>query len=417
MGLLYLNLICNLSLVFSILNFSFSIIKGIYINEFIFPILLLTSYLPLYLRNRYRTLFYLFFLLYLIFIFISPSIYDKILLSIISFYIFNLLNKHMKGVRYSSSVEYFRKSIPLIILIIFISIILKYIPEKFLLLERFVIPYIVIYLITSVILLRTLRYLEYNPLDKKIIFISLRYAIITIFISIILSIPQIRETIFTNFLILARFIFSIFLSVIGLIFIILSYIFLKFLFFLFSHVTSKKMIKENPKEFQLMNQTFKNLMKNFNNKISLNFIDTLIMIIFSSLILLITIYIIFKFLKKEDSVEKREEIYKEEKEFLNPNINPMRYILKFLRRKESIDIIREYYKKYIKESIKRGVNFSLSDTTLDIYEKTKHIYDPILLHKIREIYVLVRYNLGKSPSKMAQEFIKLYKNLIKENRR
>jgi len=177
------------------------------------------------------------------------------------------------------------------------------------------------------------------------------------------------------------------------------------------------MIKENPEEFQLMNQTFKNLMKNFNNKISLNFIDTLIMIIFSSLILLITIYIIFKFLKKEDSVEKREEIYKEEKEFLNPNINPMRYILKFLRRKESIDIIREYYKKYIKESIKRGVNFSLSDTTLDIYEKTKHIYDPILLHKIREIYVLVRYNLGKSPSKMAQEFIKLYKNLIKENRR
>lgn len=418
MALLYLNLISNLSFVFSLLSFAFIIIGNPKLHELTFLFLLLISSLILYLRDKNKNFFFLSFLLFLIPIFLSPSIFDKSLPLIFSLYVLQLLHNNFKDVKYGVMVDYFKRSIPIVLIITFISIFLSYIPEKFSNIERFVIPYLFIYLVISVILLRTLRYLEYNPTDKNIIIINIRYAVIVVLASVILSIPQVRGVIFTSFSKIFYLLFYLFIIIVGILFIIVGFILQKLIHYLISLLSSKGIIKVEPKEIQFLNTQWRNLFNVFSSqdKTSWNLLDTILVIVFSLLIISIILFIIFKFMRKEDSGYKKKEVYIEEKEFVPPNINlnPLQRVLSIFRRKESFEIIREYYKKYLLESKKRGIEIRLSDTTLDIYEKTKATFDSEILSLMRQIYILVRYHLSKADSHLAQEFISLYKNLHKK---
>lgn len=411
--LLYLNLISHISLTFSILSFAFIIISNPNFNEFTFFILFSISCLALYLRKN-KTLFFLSLFLFIIPIILAHSLFDIIFIVIFSLFVFRLLYSDLREIKYGEYVDYFKKSLPIIFIILFISLLLRYSPEKFLYIEKFVFPYILIYFIISIFLLRTLRYLEYNPLDKKIIVINLRYSIIVILSSIILSIPSIRNIIFTALSTAFYFLLNIFIVILGIAFIIVGYFLQKLIFYLILFLTSKKIIKINPQKFEPIGPKIENILKLLmgKGKTSLTFLDTLIIIGFSVLIISIAVSIIFWLLKKESTNFKKEEIYKEEKEFIFPDKNFIQKFLSRFKRERDYNIIREYYKKYLMESKKRGIEILPSNTTLDIYEKTKNIFDSEILARIREIYIFVRYNIKEPSSQLVKEFLSFYKKLV-----
>ncbi len=412
MGLLYLNLLSNLSFAFSILSSAFIIISNITLNEFIFFILFLISSIALYLRKNKR-LFFLSFLFFLIPILLYYSLFDKALLLIFSLYVFQLLYKDLKEVKYGNFMDFFRRSLPIAFFILFISIFLIYSPEKFLDVENFVLPYLFIYFVTSVFLLRILRYLEYNPLDKRIIIINMRYGIGIIFLSIILSISYIRNTIFTLILESFNFLINIFIVAFGVIFIIIGYLVQKLIHFVILFLSSRGIIKITPHRFESLDLSkIRDMFKFLMGKGKpWNLLDTLLIIGFSLLIVSIAVAIIFWLIKREGSSSKKEEIYKEEKEFIFPDKNLFRRILTLIRRRD-FNAIREYYKKYLLESKKRGVEILPSHTTLDIYEKTKNIFDPKILSQLREIYIFVRYNIKNPSSQLVKDFLALYKKMM-----
>ncbi len=414
MGLFYLNLLSNLSFTFSLLSFAFIIISNITLNEFIFLILFLLSSLVLYLRGN-RKLFLLSFLLFLIPIFLSYSIFDKILLLIFSLYVFHLLYKDLKEVKYGNFIDFFKKSLPIVFFILFISIFFRYSPEKSLNIEKFVLPYLFIYFVSSVFLLRILRYLEYNPLEKRIVIINMRYSIGIILLSIILSISYIRNAIFTLVLGSFDFLVNMFIVAFGVIFIIIGYILQKFIYFLIPFLTSKGIIKINPQRFESLDLSkIKNIFRFLmgQGKSSWSILDTILIIGFSVFVISMAILIIFWLIKREGISYKREEIYKEEKEFIFNNKNFYQRIISMIKRRRDFNIIREYYRKYLLESKRRGVEILPSHTTLDIYEKTKNIFDPKILSQLREIYIFVRYNIKNPSSQLVKDFLSLYKKMM-----
>ncbi|MCS7202017.1 MAG: hypothetical protein NZ841_04510 [Dictyoglomus sp.] len=412
MLLLYLKLISYLSLTFSLLSFAFTLISNFSLNEFIFLIFLLISSLSFHLRKN-RLLFSLSFILFLIPIILFPSLVNTIFNMIFIFYIFNLINNNMKEVSYGNFVDYFKKSLPIIFIIIFTSIFLRYYPEKFSNIERFVLPYIFIYLVTSVLLLRVLRYLEYNPLDKGLLIINLRYTVIIILLALILSFPSIRNVIFSSFSKIFQFLVNIFTIVFGILFIIVGYFLQKLVYYIILFLYSKNIIKSEHQVIESLSSRLENILRLFmgQKKLSWTFLDTFITIVFSSLIILLTIILIFGLLKRNNFISKNKETYKEEKEFIFPKKNIFQSIFLKIKREKDLNIVRIYYKRYLKESTKRGIEILPSFTSLDIYEKTKHIFNPEILTRMREIYIYVRYNIKIPSSDLVKEFLSLYKKL------
>ncbi|MCX7942382.1 MAG: hypothetical protein N2516_04715 [Dictyoglomaceae bacterium] len=319
----------------------------------------------------------------------------------------------MKEVSYGNFVDYFKKSLPIIFIIIFTSIFLRYYPEKFSNIERFVLPYIFIYLVTSVLLLRVLRYLEYNPLDKGLLIINLRYTVIIILLALILSFPSIRNVIFSSFSKIFQFLVNIFTIVFGILFIIVGYFLQKLVYYIILFLYSKNIIKSEHQVIESLSSRLENILRLFmgQKKLSWTFLDTFITIVFSSLIILLTIILIFGLLKRNNFISKNKETYKEEKEFIFPKKNIFQSIFLKIKREKDLNIVRIYYKRYLKESTKRGIEILPSFTSLDIYEKTKHIFNPEILTRMREIYIYVRYNIKIPSSDLVKEFLSLYKKL------
>ncbi|MEN2984574.1 MAG: hypothetical protein ABDH25_06070 [Dictyoglomaceae bacterium] len=319
----------------------------------------------------------------------------------------------MKEVNYGNFVDYFKKSLPIIFIIFFMSIFLRYSPEKFSNIERFVLPYIFIYLVTSVLLLRVLRYLEYNPLDKGLLIINLRYTVIIILLSLILSFPSIRNVIFSSFSKIFQFLVNIFTIIFGILFIIVGYFLQKLIYYIILFLYSKNIIKSEHQVIEPLSSRLENILRLFmgQKKLSWTFLDTFITIVFSSLIILLTIILIFWLLKRDSFISKKEETYKEEKEFIFPKKNIFQSIFLKIKREKELNIVRIYYKRYLKESKKRGIEILPFFTSLDIYEKTKHIFNPEILTRMREIYIYVRYNIKIPSSDLVKEFLSLYKRL------
>ncbi|MCX7845972.1 MAG: hypothetical protein N2312_05080 [Dictyoglomaceae bacterium] len=244
--------------------------------------------------------------------------------------------------------------------------------------------------------------------------INLRYSIIIILLSLILSIPSVRNIFFSTLFTIFHFLLNLFILLIGVVVIIVGYFIQKLIYYLILFLSSRNVIKIQPKRFESLSPQLENILKLLlgPKKSYWNFLDTLIIIVFSILVISIAVAIIFWLLKREGFLNRKEEIYKEEREFIFPKNNPFERFLSRFKRKKELEIIREYYKKYLMESKKRGIEILPSFTTLDIYEKTKNVFNSEILTKIREIYIFVRYNIKTPSSDLIKEFISLYKKLM-----
>ncbi|MCX7795388.1 MAG: hypothetical protein N2380_02555 [bacterium] len=423
----YLKIISNISLAFGIFGFLLSSIgifnnTEIYNTELLYVWVILTSFLIYRLSSKKVFTILLSVLPFLPVLFMRDSL-NITFISIVGIYNLYLLSRIVRRLTYGSSVEEFEKVIPIVIIITIISVAVSLaFPDKAMIYNRSVLPYFVVYLVSTVILLRTLRYIEYSSTENKDMNkVNLFYSVGIITISFLLSLPTVRAILWRGISVGFTYVISSFLM--GLAWLVFG------VFYLFDKIISllgrffKPVKRELPeiKMDELTKRIFnmarteegKKLLERKNTTSNVN---QILLIIFSIVIILLITYIVYTLFKRYESRHKpREEDYIETKEFITikkeEGSGVLKRILERLRPKDPVEKIRLYYKRYLLMCKEKEVGLRDSDTTLDIYSKSRSFFNKEVLPRIREIYIKVRYGLENPSNETVKEFIALYKRI------
>lgn len=260
-------------------------------------------------------------------------------------------------------------------------------------------PFIIIYIYSSIILLRTIRHLD-TDMGVKIIRINNIKNVLTLsLIFPILFYQNIKDTIRTSIdgalniifypmMLLGTLLGSLYKKVYGL-----------------GKQTEPLQIVEDVESQSLppleeIGELFIKESKDY----------TIIKNISMLLLLILIIYIVYRTLKKVDIYAKDEIDYIEEREYIKVNNKKKRIFKRDRYPTEPLEQIRYYYRKYLNKIIKNGVEIQKTDTSLEINEKANEVFEDNIL-RIREIYIDGRYSNSKIQEKDVKEMEELLKKL------
>uniref|UniRef100_A0A7C3WSG3 DUF4129 domain-containing protein n=1 Tax=Dictyoglomus turgidum TaxID=513050 RepID=A0A7C3WSG3_9BACT len=411
MWLIFLDLLARVSFLFSLIGSAVILLYNLKIYYISYLSLVFVLFIGVLIKRRYKNLVFLPFLLLL---FIPVSIYEKLFLLILGGLTLFLLYTQ-RDVTYGLVLEHFNKTYPIALLLFLVTFIMRYIStSKFIVLESVVSSSLLMYFVSSIILLRTLRYLEHKPEDKNLMSLNIRYALAVLIFSMFLSIPFVRERLFWGVSYIFSFIYFIFITIISVIFIIIGYVIGKIIYFIITLMANRGLIGRSSKEIMNINPELNKFLKFLweRRHITSDLLDKIIIVSFYILVTVTVILIIYWVMKRFYRTYKKEENYIEEKEFIFPSLNPIKVIQNLFGR-SNLNPIRDYYRKYLLDSRDMGVDIRYSDTTYDVYKKTSGLFNDDSLKKMRNIYIEVRYGFGKITSELIKEFKKLYKSLNK----
>jgi len=411
MWLIFFDLLARVSFLFSLIGTAVILLYNLKIYYISYLSLVFVLFIGVLIKRRYKNLVFLPFLLLL---FVPVSIYEKLFLLILGGLTLFLLYTQ-RDVTYGLVLEHFNKTYPIALLLFLVTFIMRYIStSKFIVLESVVSSSLLMYFVSSIILLRTLRYLEHKPEDKNLMSLNIRYALAVLIFSMFLSIPFIRERLFWGVSYIFSFIYFIFITIISVIFIIIGYVIGKIIYFIITFMANRGLIGRSSKEIMNINPELNKFLKFLweRRHITSDLLDKIIIVSFYILVTVTVILIIYWVMKRFYRTYKKEENYIEEKEFIFPSLNPIKVIQNLFGR-SNLNPIRDYYRKYLLDSRDMGVDIRYSDTTYDVYKKTSGLFNDDSLKKMRNIYIEVRYGFGKITSELIKEFKKLYKSLNK----
>ena len=411
MWLIFLDLLARVSFLFSLIGTAVILLYNLKIYYISYLSLVFVLFMGVLIKRRYKNFVFVPFLLLL---FIPVSIYEKLFLLILGGLTLFLLYTQ-RDVTYGLVLEHFNKTYPIALLLFLVTFIMRYIStSKFIVLESVVSSSLLMYFVSSIILLRTLRYLEHKPEDRNLMSLNIRYALAVLIFSMFLSIPFVRERLFWGVSYIFSFIYFIFITIISVIFIIIGYVIGKIIYFIITFMANRGLIGRSSKEIMNINPELNKFLKFLweRRHITSDLLDKIIIVSFYILVTVTVILIIYWVMKKFYRTYKKEENYIEEKEFIFPSLNPIKVIQNLFGR-SNLNPIRDYYRKYLLDSRDMGVDIRYSDTTYDVYKKTSGLFNDDSLKKMRNIYIEVRYGFGKITSELIKEFKKLYKSLNK----
>jgi hypothetical protein len=316
--------------------------------------------------------------------------------------------KIVEGLSYYYFLDQFRKGI-YICLALFIFSLLSF---NFRIFESVSALYIIIYLVSSVILLRTLRFLEYNKDNKIVNRLNSIYSITMILSAFVLSLDYVRHA-------MVKAIAYVYSSVIDIIFYIFWWLIysvgiailsiLRFLMSLGNSSGSDKqqITSQGNQGFNISNEHYKSLLEVFFN-------NYFIGIFLKVVIVCLAIYILYRMLYNMYTPVKSKEEYVEDREFIfsEKKANSLiKEIVNFLKSKNEYENIRYYYRKFMKLCIDKKLQIEKSDTTEDINRKSRNVFDKVNLEEFRNIYIKARYGDSKIDRDMVEKIISHYKNL------
>jgi hypothetical protein len=344
---------------------------------------------------------------------ITKSIEELIYLS--SYFVITIIViiRGVSVVRYDTELELFRKGIYICIGTFIVSLMTGGIN----LFNNHSAYYVIIYLVTSILLLRNLRFMEYNKDSKEGKRINNRYSLILVILSSMLSISYVRE-------IVAKIIRGAYYYVTEFFMYIFSWIFIG-IGYLISILIN--VIKVLMNKFGIQPQGLKgniNIVEIKPPKIDEGevLIDKLLdnpifIIITNAFVILLVVYIIFRLFQSLINKENVQEEYLEEKEFILKEEGKGKYpgkgFFDFLKQRNSKEQIRLYYQRYMKACKDKGIDITVKDTTEEINNKSQNKFDKIIIYGIRSIYIKVRYG-EKEPTKEQVKEMGMYYNSIRK---
>lgn len=297
--------------------------------------------------------------------------------------------------------EEFKRGLTVFILMIFFS----FLTETISYINKNSGLFMIIYFLSGVVLLRSLRHLEHNRDMKEINRQNLKYFIGIIIFSIIGS----SEKLLNGILLILKNIYISLVEILSKVFhwfiIGVAYL-IVFIIDIFKKRFSSNNIEEiKPQESeQISEEILEITTKEISPTIKLIF-----EIVFKIFLIGIVLYIIWRMFKESKQKSSEKEEYVEEKEFIK--INRKKSRRKLLTPKKGKELIRYYYIKFLNKCLKNNIIIKKHNTTEEINDKAETLYDSEVLKEFRNIYIDTRYGDKEAEKKDIKKYKENYKKL------
>lgn len=393
-----LEVISIVSFIYSllILFFPFASINEIFII-FIWSIMVSIATAYGYKKSKLYQIMALLLLAPLIFFNSIKSIYFVV---ISAFLIYAYITKSfMKG----CLSEYIDKLKKTYIVYVVVGVLLLVIAEGYYNFINPSIPFIIIYLMSTTMLIRSIRHLEAGMDIKKIRQVNYRYLGAISVISLIVSLDKLRNSIFYMIKQTYLFLIDIVMKILYYPIMIIMIGVNKVIIFI------QNMIRNSSNEHKQLVEKFTDELpveKNVQTVISSPTSHRLIEI----LLIILTIYLIYKLILKSGNRTYKGLEYTEEREYIK---DPKEKKKRFFRErypKELKGQIRYFYRRYLEKLDNKKVQILKSDTSLEVNEKAEEVFKEGI-EKIRNIYIDSRYGDKDLDKNKVEEMKGLYKNL------
>lgn len=339
-----------------------------------------------------------------LFLLLAPILYFKgwnfiFLILTTSIILLLYIQTSLKKGSYTGYVGMFKKSIILYIVLLYLKILST--QFSWFLGEEAI--FIIIYLLSSIVLIRSIRHLDTN-MDVLTIQNSNRKYIVSIILVFLIGIFDILRNILLK---LTNKAFELVEYVLYLI----LYPINKFLFWFFALFENMESVEEEIiiGQGEIPGEIIEpEAIEGFAEYAQKNFL--ILKIMAATILFLVVIYILYKLLSKTGSKNYIGVEYTEHREYIRDEKKKKRRFFRDPYPKNPKEQIRYYYRKFLEKLDKEDIEVLKQDTSLDINEKAADKFANNI-DKIRNIYIDSRYgnsNVGKEDV----ETIKgLYKNL------
>ena len=115
-----------------------------------------------------------------------------------------------------------------------------------------------------------------------------------------------------------------------------------------------------------------------------------ILLALAAIVIILILFFIFRRLLGNRSVIKNDSAYSEEKESLAARKRSRTGGI--LKPKDPRLAIRWYYKKYLKEGVARGAALTRVDTSKNVMDKYRYFFDEVASEELRNAYIISRYS-------------------------
>lgn len=404
-GIKLLNIMVRLSFVFAIATYFFpyhvisNLLRILSVHIIIYIWTILVTCFGFYLKGKRKP--YILVGLLLIPFFILFKEYISILfvtIIVISIYFYLYKYEGIDTVVFTT--EEFKRG-----LIVFMSMIFfSFLTETISYINKNSGLFMIIYFLSGVVLLRSLRHLEHNRDMKEINRQNLKYFIGIIIFSIIGSSEKLLNGILITLKNIYIFLVEIFFKVFHWLIIGIAYL-VVFIIDIFKKRFSSNNIEDikSQESEHIPEEILEITTKGISPTIKLIF-----EIVFRIFLIGIILYIVWRIFKETKQKSFEKEGYVEEKEFVK--INRKRSKGKLLIPKKGKELIRYYYIKFLNKCMKNNIIIKKHNTTEEINHKAEILYDSQALKEFRDIYIETRYGYKEAD----KEDIKIYKENYKK---
>lgn len=415
MNSIYLIKTLNLiALIFIPLNFIFGVLGYKSGNGMLYLWLCFIGFLINHFHKKKSMLKFLFVFLILLPLITARSTAELIYLITYCMITIASIVKGLDVVKYDTELDLFRKALFLCLGILIVSFILGCIR----IFADSSAHYAVIYLVASILLLRNLRFMEYNKDSREGSKINNRYSIAIVIFSLLLSTSYIRELMVKFIKNSYLYIMNLFMNLFAWFFVGIGYL---------ASIAANALIALI-KKLGANTKVLESIMQN-NNVIKPEaeqgevLVDKLLnnqifRIVTRGFVILLVVYIILRLLRGMMDRRSEHEDYSEEKEFVlrsnKADKKVKNKIFDFLRPRGNEEKIRQYYQKYIKRCMDKNIDIKEIDTTEEIRNKSANEFDKKIIDGMRSIYIKIRYGEKKASIESVKEMGDFYTSIRKQ---
>lgn len=344
----------------------------VYGKSKIYEVSILFLLLPLILYREKQAVFFILATTLLIFLYIRSSL--------------------SKGNHYVY-VDKIKKSYLLYIPLIYIS----FISNNFKLSIPHAVPFIIIYILSSVILARTIRHLDTNMGIKNIRKNNIKHLLIMALVFGLATFDKLRESLMTF---AEDFITIIYYPIYWLGKIIkIPYELLK----IEQEIpeNSEKIVEEfNTEQIEVLEKFAEEKVWDF----------TILKRILGLILIAAIIYIVYRLIIKAGNRRYESVEYIEEREYIKEAKEKRKRFKRDKYPKELREQIRYYYRRFLNKLNQNDIEILKTDSSLEINEKAEEVFEEGI-QRIREIYINSRYSDAQVDESLVKEMESLYKKL------
>lgn len=332
-----------------------------------------------------------------------------VLLSLMAFAFYPLLKKRLERMDYFLQKRRFKWGTVILAAAFVISLCIHGLVKT----ENSVIPYVLLYLVTSIVLLRTFRYVEYGGSAAEIGRVNLRDAFVLIGAAFLLSIRFVRQGLFW----LLSHAYNLLVDVL--------YFVLYWLFNGFGYVIHLTGFALHPKAAAPTGNgagkppVIPHSQGAAGPSLLLKILESqAFSIALHVLVLLLLVFLIYRIYRSHAQKARGIKIdYSEQKEFLTAGRQGgSRQQVSGRAVFRQADTIRRIYRKFLRLCGGAGILLKATDTTLEINEKFLDKFDIRAALKLRALYVAARYGTEKADAEDTAEMGRQYREIRRQMR-